>query len=61
MFPLPRCSRVNDAGKAHLPDLPRPVLRGALSFLPAEPIMLLDLFKAIVLGVVEGPVAGGRL
>src|SRR4029077_14772468 len=30
-------------------------LRGALSFLPAEPIMLLDLFKAIVLGVVEGP------
>src|SRR4029077_16653091 len=29
-------------------------LRGALSFLPAEPIMLLDLFKAIVLGVVEG-------
>ena len=54
MFPLPRCSRVNDAGKAHLPDLPRPVLRGALSFLPAEPIMLLDLFKAIVLGIVEG-------
>ena len=37
MFPLPRCSRVNDAGKAHLPDLPRPVLRGALSFLPSEP------------------------
>jgi len=36
------------------PQRTSPVLRGALSFLPAEPIMLLDLFKAIVLGVVEG-------
>jgi undecaprenyl-diphosphatase len=54
MFALPRCSEVNDAGKPRLPDLPRPVLRGATSSLPAEPIMLFDLFKAFVLGVVEG-------
>src|SRR5256884_6720237 len=51
---LPRCSEVNDAGKPHLPDLPRPVLRGAFSPLPAEPAMSFELFKAFVLGVVEG-------
>jgi undecaprenyl-diphosphatase len=54
MFTLPRCSEVNDAGKPHLPDLPRPVLRGAFSPLPAEPVMSFELFKAFVLGVVEG-------
>jgi undecaprenyl-diphosphatase len=54
MFALPRCSEVNDAGKPHLPDLPRAVLRGALSPLPAEPAMSFELFKAFVLGVVEG-------
>jgi len=54
MFALPRCSEVNDAGKPRLPDLPRAVLRGAIPSLPAEPVMLFDLFKAFVLGVVEG-------
>ena len=54
MFALPRCSEVNDAGKPRLPDLPRAVLRGAIPSLPAEPVMLFDLFKAVVLGVVEG-------
>jgi undecaprenyl-diphosphatase len=54
MFALPRCSEVNDAGKPHLPDLPRAVLRGAVSPLPAEPAMSFELFKAFVLGVVEG-------
>ena len=54
MFALTRCSEVNDAGKPHLSDLPRPVLRGAIPSLPAEPVMLFDLFKAFVLGVVEG-------
>jgi undecaprenyl-diphosphatase len=54
MFALSRCSEVNDAGKAHLPDRPRPVLRGACPHLPAGPIMSFELFKAFVLGVVEG-------
>src|SRR5262249_60865228 len=52
MFALPRCSEVNEGGKPPLPDLPRPVLRGAIPSLPAEPIMSFDLFKAFVLGVV---------
>ena len=55
MFALPRCPKVNDAGKAHLPDLPRLPLGGGLSLhLSAEPVMTLELFKAFVLGVVEG-------
>src|SRR5262249_47769595 len=54
MFALPPWSEGKDAGKPHLSDLPRPGLGGANSSLPAEPIMLFDLFKAFVLGVVEG-------
>src|SRR5229473_918901 len=55
MFALPRCSEVNDAGKPHLPDLPRAVVRGAVSSLPPRsPPMSFELFKAFVLGVVEG-------
>src|SRR5262249_1212387 len=54
MFALPPCAQGKCAGKTRPPDPPRPVLRGAIPSLPAEPIMLFDLFKAFVLGVVEG-------
>jgi undecaprenyl-diphosphatase len=49
MFTFSRCSKVNDTGKGHLPHLRRARLssvRGA--------IMLVELVKALVLGVVEG-------
>jgi undecaprenyl-diphosphatase len=51
MLALSRCPKVNDAGKAHRPSGAAarhlsPSGRGA--------VMLLDLFKAFVLGVVEG-------
>src|SRR5690349_20651182 len=49
MFTFSRCSKVNGTGKGHLPHLRRRarlLVRGA--------IMLVELVKAFVLGVVEG-------
>src|SRR5215472_15633940 len=54
MFALPRCSEVNDAGKPR----PGPSAHGAarrdLPLCPRSPVMSFELFKAFVLGVVEG-------
>jgi undecaprenyl-diphosphatase len=54
MLALSRCPKVNDAGKAHLPDLPRLLPRGICLPSGRGAVMLLDLFKAFVLGVIEG-------
>src|SRR5262245_19464571 len=58
MFALPSCSGVNDGGKAHVPEPSSPA--AARRFPPSRspwrrsPSMIFDLFKAFVLGVVEG-------
>src|SRR5215510_425076 len=55
MFVLPRCSGVNDGGKTASPGpSARDAARRDSLFARGAPVMLFDLFKAFVLGVVEG-------
>jgi undecaprenyl-diphosphatase len=53
MLARPRCSGVNDAGKAVFTIVPRPVVPG-IPRLSRGDLMSLDFFKAFVLGLVEG-------
>src|SRR5215510_1273444 len=55
MFVLPRCSGVNDGGKAHVPDRSSPAAaRRSFPSWQRSSSMILDLLKAFFLGVVEG-------